>query len=141
MAEVPNPKQSFGAELLREETIDESEYQEYRMNLELALNRAERFEKIAFHVCWVSLLLSFGLMFVGGSQIVGAFDPFSKNANPLSIALGIVYVLACIAWPLSLATLYSRFRPRIRNIKQEISESKIDQLQREVEQLRNRLGE
>lgn len=141
MAEVPKPNSSLGEGLLREETVNESDYEEYRMNLELALNRAERYERITFHVCWSSLLLAFVLMFVGGSQVVGAFDPFDKDANPLSITLGVVYVLANIAWPLSLAAMYSRFRPRIRDIKHEITESKIDRLQREVEQLRERLGE
>lgn len=137
MAEAPNPQKLFREALLDEENINISEYEEYRMNLELALNRAERFERITFHICWITLLLSFGLMFVGGTQVVGAFDPTDSKANPLSITLGVIYVLACIAWPLSLASLYSRFRPRIRNIKQEISEAKIDDLQREVQQLRS----
>lgn len=141
MAEVPKTNGSLGEGLLREETVIESEYEEYRMKLELALIRAERSERIVFHVCWISFLLSFALTFVGGSRIVGSFDPYGKTANPLSIALGVLYVLATIAWPLSLASVYSRFRPRIRDIKQEISESKIDQLQHEVEQLREKLGE
>lgn len=139
MFEVPNRKNSFGDALLREEPINEPDYKEYRMNLELALNRAERFERITFHVFWVTFLLSWCLAFVGGTQVVGGFDPYNQNATPLSITLGVVYVITCIAWPLSLASLYSRFRPRIREIKEEIRESKIDQLQREVEQLRDKL--
>lgn len=148
MVEDPNRRSSLGDGLLREETIDESRYKEYRMNLELALNRAERFERITFHVCWIALLWGIVLMFVGGTQVVGAFDPTDSRANPLSITLGVVYVVANITWPLALASLYSRFRPRIRNLKQQISdtkidrlEDKIDQLQRELEQLRGRLGE
>ncbi len=111
------------------------------MNLELALNRAERFETFAFHICWASLLVAVVLMFVGGSQVVGSFDPYDERANSLSITLGVIYVLVNIAWPLSLASLYSRFRPRIRSVKQEISDAKIDKLQREVEELREQLGE
>lgn len=141
MSEVPNRKNSFGDALLREDPINEPDYKEYRMNLELALNRAERFERITFHVCWVTFLLSWCLAFVGGTKVVGGFDPYDQNATPLSIALGVVYVITCIAWPLSLASLYSRFRPRIREIKEEINTSKIDQLQQEVEQLREKLGE
>jgi uncharacterized membrane protein len=141
MFEQGKLKRSLGAALLREETLDKSAYEEYRMNLELALNRAERFEKIVFHICWASLLVALVLMFVGGSQVVGSFDPYDETANPLSITLGIIYVLANIAWPLSLASLYSRFRPRIRSEKQELSDAKIDNLQREVEELREGLGE
>lgn len=141
MVELPRQNNSLGAALLREETPDKSEYEEYRMNLELALNRSERFARITFHVCWVSFLTASVLMFVGGTHIVGSFDPYDNTANPLSIALGVIYVLANIAWPLSLASLYSRFRPRIRSVKQEISDTKIDQLQREVERLREQLGE
>lgn len=141
MVERPEPTNSLGAALLREDTPNKSEYEEYRMNLKLALNRAERRERITFHVCWVSMLLAFGLSFVGGSKILGSFDPYDDTATLLSIALGVIYVLACIAFPLSLASLYSRFRPRIRTVKQEITHAKIDQLQREVEGLRERLGE
>lgn len=141
MIELPEPTNSLRAALLREETPNKSEYEEYRMNLELALNRAERLERITFHVCWVSMLLAFGLSFVGGSRIFGSFDPYDDTANPLSIALGVIYVLACIASPLSLASLYSRFRPRIRSMKHEITDAKIEQLQREVERLREQFGE
>lgn len=141
MVERPEPTNSLGAALLREDTPDESAYEEYRMHLELALDRAKRLERITFHVCWISMLLAFGLSFVGGSRILGSFDPYDDAATPLSITLGALYVLACIAFPLSLASLYSRFRPRIRSIKQGITDAKIDQLQREVEGMRERLGE
>lgn len=141
MLEPGGLKRSLSAALLRAETLDKSKYEEYRMNLELALNRAERFEKIAFHTCWASLLVAVVLSFVGGSKVVGSFDPYDERANPLSITLGIIYVLASIAFPLSLASSYSRFRPRIRSVKQEISDAKIDKLQREVEELRGQLGD
>ena len=111
------------------------------MNLDLALSRDERLEKVAFHVCWVSFLLALILMFVGGSQVVGSFDPYDDNANPVSITLGVVWVLASIAWPLALASVYSRFRPRIRNLRQHISDAKIDKLQHEVDKLKEQLGE
>lgn len=141
MIEPPEPTNLLRSALLREETPNKSEYEEYRMNLELALNRAERLERITFHVCWISLLLAFGLMFVGGSRIFGSFDPYEETANPLSVAIGVIYVLACIAFPLSLASLYSRFRPRIRSIKHEITDAKLEKLQQEVERLREQLGE
>lgn len=111
------------------------------MNLELALSRAERFERITFHTCWASFLVALVLMFVGGSRIAGSFDPYDERANPLSITLGILFVLSNIAWPLSLASVYSRLRPWIRSVKQEVSDAKIDSLQREVEELREQQGQ
>lgn len=134
-------KNSLGAALLREETPDKTKYEEYRMSLELALSRAQRREIIAFHVCWVSMLVAMVLMFVGGSRVVGSFDPYDDTATPLSITLGVIWVLANIAWPLSLASVYSRFRPRIRRLKQDASDAKMDQLERSVEQLRERLDD
>lgn len=111
------------------------------MNLEVALNRAERVEKIVFHICWTSFLAAMVLMFVGGTKMFGSFDPYDEGATTLSITLAIIYVLANIAWPLSLASMYSRFRPRIQSVKQEISSAKIDNLLREVEDLREQLRE
>ena len=111
------------------------------MSLELALSRAQRRETIAFHVCWVSMLVAMVLMFVGGSRVVGSFDPYDVTATPWSMALAVIWVLANIAWPLSLASVYSRFRPRIRRLKQDASDAKMDQLERSVEQLRERLDD
>ena len=111
------------------------------MSLELALNRAERNERITVHVCWIAFLLAVVLMFVGGSKVVGSFDPWAKDANPLSITLGVIYVLASITWPLALAVGFSRFRPRIKNLKLEMTDAKIDELQRQVEKLSQQLRE
>ncbi len=140
MAEQSQHTDSLGERLLREERLDKSEYEEYRMNLETALTRALRMEKITFHVCWGALVLAMILMFVGGSQIVGAFDPFDNNANALSVTLGVVFVIANIVWPLSLASVYSRLRPRIRFVKDEIHDAKIEALQFEVTKLREELS-
>ena len=141
MSEQQRHENSLGAALLREETHDETKYEEYRMSLELALNRAQRRERIAFHVCWVSMLVAMVLMFVGGSGVVGSFDPYDDTATPLSITLAVIWTLANVAWPLSLASVYSRFRPRIRHLKQDASDARIDQLERSVEKLRERLDD
>jgi len=110
------------------------------MNLHLALKRAERGERIAFHICWVSMLLAWGLSLVGGLRIIGSFDPYDPAATLLSVATGLVFVLACIVFPLSLASLYSRFRPRLQRIRQEISDVEIGKLQREIKALRAPCG-
>jgi|GEM_PF-4710685 len=41
-------------------------------------------------------IVSLTLMFVGGSKIIGAFDPWSKEANVWSVAAGSVYLLATV---------------------------------------------
>lgn len=127
---------SLRTALLQAEPFNQSDYEEYRMNLELALTRAERLERTTFHVCWVALALACILTFVGGTEVVGAFDPYSDNATPLSIGLGVIYVTANITWLLALASHYSRFGPRIRRVKQEIMAAQIEQLRHEVERLR-----
>ncbi len=141
MNETSKTNSLLGEALLREEPPNPTEYKEYRMKLELALNRAERWERMTFHVCWISMLSAIGLSFVGASRIFGSFDPYDSSATLLSVVLAVIYVLACIAFPLSLASLYSRFRPRVSRARQALADAKIDQLQREVEALREGRGE
>src|SRR6056297_1344471 len=71
--------------------ISTPEYEEYRMNLRQKLLTSKRNAKLAFHVCWVSFFLSIVLMFVGGTKVVGAFDPYEADANFLSVTLGSLY--------------------------------------------------
>lgn len=139
MTDKPESTNSLRAALLREETPDKSEYERYRMNLELEINRVERLERATFHVCWISMLLAGGLTFVGGTKLFGSFDPYDDTANPLSISLAVIYVISAIIFSLSLASYYSRFRPRTRALKQENSDAKIEQLQQEIEELRKQL--
>ena len=140
MTTSPTPPSPLRAALLREETLDESKYEEYRMNLHLALNRAERRERITFHICWVSMLVAWGLSLVGGLRIIGSFDPYDPTATAFSVATGVIFVLACIVFPLSLASLHSRFRPRIHRIRQEIGTVKTGKLQRQIKTLQAPLG-
>lgn len=127
---------SFRDQLLDAEQVHETRYEEHRMNLEFALNRAERNERNTGYVCAIAFVVSFVLMFVGGSQVLGAFDPYDKDANALSVTLGAIYVLASVTWPIALAVGFSRLRPRIANLKQEITDAKIESLQLEVSKLR-----
>lgn len=140
MSEQPPPMKSIGAQMLEyDEPLNESDYKDYRMNLNVALDRVERNEKILYHVCWVSFLLAMILMFVGGSGIAGSFDPTSDQATPVSISLGVVYLLASVTWPLAAASLYSRIRPKIRRIRDEIRDANILELRRELKELREQL--
>ena len=56
MTEQNKPAGTLRDALLQEEPPNPSEYEEYRMNLETALNQAQRQAKIAFHTCWVAFL-------------------------------------------------------------------------------------
>ena len=125
--------------LLEIDSVEPAAYEEYRMNLEHALRRTKRFDRIAFHAFWISFFLAFLLMFAGGNRTFGSFDPWSTSANPLSITLGVIYVVANIIWPLAIAASLSRFQPRIRKLRQQTSDAKIDQLQHEVAELRRQL--
>lgn len=140
MADRPEPADSRRDQLLRcEETIHSPRYEEYRMNLQTALSRAERNERWTFNLGWISFLLALILMFVGGSKVVGAFDPTDTRANPLSITLGIIYFLANITWPLALASHYSRFRPIRLELKGKLRDAEIADLKHEVAELRRQL--
>lgn len=97
----------------QDESLSDSEYKDYRMNLMNALNAAERKEKLAAAVGAAAFATALVLMFVGGSRIVGDFDPWSKDANPLSVTVGVVWCLASVTWPLALAVGFGRFRPAI----------------------------
>src|SRR5687767_4350205 len=107
----------FATQLLQQDnSLGESTYQEYRMNLENALTTAERREKLCGRIACISFVVGAILMFVGGSRIVGSFDPWEKEATILSVSLGVIYCLALVTWPVAVASYYSRFRPKIRNI-------------------------
>jgi len=136
------PPESFSAQLLRQDgALTDSHYQEHRMQLEQQLVRAERNEQRAKWVVVVAFFLGMALMFVGGFRVVGSFDPTDKNANPLSIALGVIYVVAAVTWPIALAAYFSRIRPRIRRTRELLMENSLQQLQQEVRELRARLDE
>ncbi|MGE0607809.1 MAG: hypothetical protein AB7O62_12015 [Pirellulales bacterium] len=110
------------------------------MKLESALTTAERRTKLVGLIAVFAFAISLILMFVGGSRLVGAFDPWSKDATPLSVALGTIYVLAAVTWPLALATYFSRFRPRVRDIKDQIRDAHILALRGEISELRQQVA-
>ncbi|MCA9057912.1 MAG: hypothetical protein KDA85_05415, partial [Planctomycetaceae bacterium] len=112
---------SLRSGLLQQDTIfTDTAYEEYRMTLNDALDRAERNEKRTGWTAISCFVIALGLMFVGGSQVVGSFDPTDKDATAVSITLAAIYaVSAIVAW-LALASYFSRFRPRTRQAKENI---------------------
>ncbi|APW63697.1 hypothetical protein [Paludisphaera borealis] len=131
----------FTSQLLQQdESLSDSQYKDYRMNLENALTAAERKEQLAAYVGAASFAVALMLMFVGGSAILGDFDPWSKNANPLSVTVGVIYCLASVTWPLALAVGFSRFRPAVGAAKERLRDAMILDLQREIRALRRQIA-
>jgi hypothetical protein len=131
----------FGMQLLQQDKpFDDSEYKEYRMKLENALNTAERREKLAGRVGGVSIVVTFALMFAGGTRVFGSLDPWSTDATIVSVTLGAVYWIAVVAGAVGLASYYSRFRPRVREIKEQIRDTHLPALQCEIAELRKQIG-
>lgn len=110
------------------------------MKLEMALTIAERREKLTGRVAGVSFVVGLVVMFVGGSRVFGSFDPGSNDATIVSLTLGAIYWIAVIAGSVGLASYYSRFRPKIREIKEQIRDANILALQCEVAELRKQIG-
>ena len=131
----------FAAQLLQQDnSFNDLAYQEYRMNLDIALTAAERREKLAGRVAGVSFVVGVVLMFAAGSRIIGSVDPWDKGATLLSVTLGVLYWLAVVAGLVSMASYYSRFRPRIREIEEQIRDARILALQAEIGELRKQIA-
>lgn len=140
MADTPD-RNSFATQLLRQDKpLSDAEYRAYRERLADALVAAERRVLWTGRICAGSLVVSLALMFVGGSSLIGDFDPWSKGATFWSVAAGAVYWLATIVFFLSLASYYSRLRPRVRDTKDELRDAVVLDLQRQLRELRERTG-
>lgn len=127
--------------LMQDAGVSETDYKEYRVKLENALTTAKRRERLTGHIAWVAFAVSFALMFAGGTRIVGSFDPWEKDATALSVILGAIYCVAMIAWPVALAIGFSRFRPKIRKIEDQIRDANLAALHFEVVELRKQVAE
>jgi hypothetical protein len=137
----PRDPRRFASDLLRQdEPLNGAQYEEYRMNLEKALTAAESREVVTGRVVAASCVLSLALLFVGWSNAIGSFDPWSKDATPWSVAAGVLYWLATALFFLSLASYYSRFRPGTRAARERIRDAAILDLQRQLRDLRGQDG-
>ncbi len=140
---MPNSQNTgrFAAQLLQQdEPLSDSQYKEYRMKFENALTTAERREKLAHRVVIVSCVATFTLMFVGGSKLFGSFVPSEKDANIVSLTLSAIFVLSAVLFPLSLASYYSRFRPRVRESKEQLRDATILDVKREICKIRKQIA-
>ena len=137
----PTPTIQFAAQLLQlDQPLSESQYKEYRMKLEQALTSTERWEKRTFIAAGSAFAVALMLMFVGGSKVVGEFDPWSKDATILSIILGVIYCLASATFPLAVAANLTRFRPRAKDLKEQIRDASILALHGEISELRKQVA-
>ncbi len=109
------------------------------MKLEHALTVAERREKWTYYTAIITGILAMVLMFVGGTRIVGDFDPWDRNATVLSVTLGVIYCICAALCPLAIASYYSRFRPAVRNVKEQLREASIQSLHDEIADLRKQV--
>lgn len=131
----------FATQLLQQEkSFTDTAYREYRMKLEQALTVAERRETLTGRVAAVSLIVGVILMFAAGTKVIGSFDPGDPEATITSVTLGVVYWLAIVAGLISIASYYSRYRPRIRDLKDQIRDNHILALQYEIAELRKQVG-
>jgi len=136
------PPESFSAQLLRQDgALTDSHYQEHRMQLEQRLARAEIIERRAKWIVIAAFFIAMALSFVGGSRVLGSFDPTDSNANALSVTLGVIFWIANITWMIGVASYYSRFRPGTRRARERLMENTLQELQQEVRELRARLDE
>ncbi|MFO0821418.1 MAG: hypothetical protein U1A77_25975 [Pirellulales bacterium] len=137
-------QESISSQLLALDAREtDDQYVEYRQKLTRALDAARRSERIAYWICAVTGPISMVLMFVGGSRVVGSFDPWDKDATPWSMGLGVIYVASSIVFWVGLASFYSRFRPRTRAAEENLREShwmqmaaQLTSLQKDVELLK-----
>lgn len=140
MAEQTSP-QRFARELANQDPLATSaEYAAHRRRLEQRLARWQVLER------WLSVAaaVAFGgaviLMFVGGSQAAGSFDPTDRDATALSIALGGLFIACNVTWPVALAVYFSRCRPGIRETKDQLLQQSLSELQNEVQALRRQVA-
>ena len=109
------------------------------MQLEQQLVRAERNVQITKWVVVTALLLSVAGMFLAGSQVFGSADPWEKNATLLSVSIGALHITAVIVFWVGLASYVSRFTPRARKLREDLQNESIQELRREVAELRQML--
>ncbi len=141
MTDLPSQNQSFQESLVSLEPLVPEKYEEYRMNLESAIDRTIARRTLTTYICIVSLILSFVLMFVGGSKVLGSFDPTETRATPISIVLGVIYALSSITWPITLAMIVSRFNPRLRSLRERLILQTLEDLRSRIAKLEAQSGD
>ena len=137
MAELTDLNSLWSRLLTQDSQVAENEYHDYREKLTRSFGTARRSERIAYWICAVSGVTMFLLMFVGGSGVVGGFDPWDKDATPLSIVLGVIFVISSILFWLLLVSYYSRFRPTTRRAEENLRDIQILQIAARLDSMQN----
>lgn len=133
---MTNKPNSLLSELVEQDRLTQGgEYKTYRARLARSIESAKRRERIAFRVCAVAGVISSSLMFVGGTRIVGSFDPWSAEATVISMFLGAGFLTSTIVFWVLLASYYSRFRPRTRQAHEDLRDLQLLRLESQVETL------
>ncbi len=130
----------FQAQLLQQEPIPQA-YQEYRMRLEAQLAQAERHLQITQKVSIVAILLAAGMFPLVASGWLGNADPWSRDANFLSVTLAVLYIIMAIVAAISTAAFYSRFSPRVRQVREELRDQMLHGMRTELTELRSQIDQ
>jgi uncharacterized membrane protein len=134
------PSKHLGDQLLQQESSSSgAEYDDYRKKLEAALERSERRKTLVGRVALIAFVTSFVLMFVGGTRVVGSFDPWDARATPLSMILGVIYFLSLVVAPVALVSFVVRWL-QVGKARGQMRDLAVEQLQREVRQLHEQLS-
>jgi hypothetical protein len=138
---MPDSRPSeLGTRLLQHDsTLNSPRYEEYRMELERKLTQAERREKLAHRVALGALVTAVISGALCMSQVAGSADFGDSSATPLSIAITILYILSLAVFGVGFASYYSRFRPAVRQAREQLVLESIRDLRIEVRELRQKV--
>ncbi len=129
--------ENFGSELLRQDELLNSErYKEHRMQLEHQLARAESRERLTKHVVVGAILVATSAFLILASRGFRGAVPFDNDATAFTIAVSVAYTIAWVVFFVGVAAHFARFLPRARRAREELREDTIQELRREVADLR-----
>ena len=140
MTDIP-PLPSFSRRLIEQDRpLHSPQYLEHRMQLELKLTQARFRELLTFRVVVAALLTALVLLPVCGMRLFGSSDPGDQTANWLSVSLGAIQIAATATFWIGLASYYSRFRPAVRQLSEDVRDETIRELRDEVRTLQQQVA-
>ena len=137
----PHPEQWRSKLLEQDPVFHTPRYQEHRMQLEQQLLRAQGRERVLTWVVAGAFLTAVVTTFLAVSRTFGGPDPYDKSATVLSVTIGVISVLARAVFFIGMASYLSRFRPRIRRLREELRDETIRESRDEVRELREEVRE
>ncbi|MBI1311076.1 hypothetical protein GC176_07185 [bacterium] len=106
------------------------------MKLESALDQLERREQFILKLCKLFVVITIALMILGGSEVLGGFDPWNANANILSITLGIIYVIFAVSTAMLAAYYFSNLRPTTRQTRDTLFQHSLSEMAQALDAIR-----